>query len=360
MNMNHRYPYRWTLADAVFTKDKGRVFSCFACGGGSTMGYKLAGYDVIGDNEIDERMNRVYVANHSPRYNYLCDIRELVAKAESGELPEDLYHLDVLDGSPPCSSFSTAGTRDDDWGKEKHFREGQVAQVLDTLFFDFIALAKVLRPKVVVAENVKGLMMGAAWPYMRRIYAELEEAGYIPQHWLLNGADMGIPQSRERVFFCCLRKDLAGPFLQRRSLFDELPAIDMEFNEPPIPCSEFLDYKGREIAGGKLRLLWDNRKEGDWSQAQANERLDGKRSNFGQAYIYPDKPSPTLTAKEGNLILFEKPVYASSGEVCCISSFPSDYNFLGERPWYICGMSVPPVMMAQVSTRVYDCWLSKI
>ena len=53
--MNHKYNYRWTLKDAKFTKDKGSVFSCFACGGGSTMGYKLAGYDVIGCNEIDKR-----------------------------------------------------------------------------------------------------------------------------------------------------------------------------------------------------------------------------------------------------------------------------------------------------------------
>lgn len=47
----HRFPYEWTLKDANFTKDKGTVFSCFACGGGSTMGYKLAGFDVLGFNE---------------------------------------------------------------------------------------------------------------------------------------------------------------------------------------------------------------------------------------------------------------------------------------------------------------------
>lgn len=47
------FNYNWTLKDAVFTKDKGKVFSCFACGGGSTMGYKLAGFDVLGCNEID-------------------------------------------------------------------------------------------------------------------------------------------------------------------------------------------------------------------------------------------------------------------------------------------------------------------
>lgn len=48
----HKFPYNWRLSEAKFTKDKGKVFSCFACGGGSTMGYKLAGFDVIGCNEI--------------------------------------------------------------------------------------------------------------------------------------------------------------------------------------------------------------------------------------------------------------------------------------------------------------------
>lgn len=57
MGKGHRFSYNWTLKDANFTKDKGKVFSCFACGGGSTMGYKLAGFDVIGCNEIDPKMN---------------------------------------------------------------------------------------------------------------------------------------------------------------------------------------------------------------------------------------------------------------------------------------------------------------
>lgn len=137
--MTHHFSYRWLLSDAHFSKDKGSVFSCFACGGGSTMGYKLAGFDVIGCNELDRRMNQVYTVNHHPQFNYLCDIRSL---ADCNAFPEPLYHLDILDGSPPCSSFSTSGVRSRDWGKEKYFREGQQKQVLDTLFFDFIRLAK--------------------------------------------------------------------------------------------------------------------------------------------------------------------------------------------------------------------------
>ena len=129
----------------------------FACGGGSTMGYKIAGYDVIGCNEIDPRMMKCYETNHHPQYSYLEDIRDLVKR---NYLPEELYNLDILDGSPPCSTFSMSGLREDAWGKRKKFKEGQKTQVLDTLFLDFIALTKQLKPKVVIAENVKGLLLG--------------------------------------------------------------------------------------------------------------------------------------------------------------------------------------------------------
>lgn len=117
----HAFPYKWTLNDAVFTKDKGKVFSCFACGGGSTMGYKLAGFDVLGCNEIDPKMIEVYKANHNPKYAYLEPIQTFKLRED---LPQELYELDILDGSPPCSSFSMAGNREKDWGKEKVFREG--------------------------------------------------------------------------------------------------------------------------------------------------------------------------------------------------------------------------------------------
>jgi DNA (cytosine-5)-methyltransferase 1 len=154
----HKFPYNWTLKDAVFTKDKGKVFSCFACGGGSTMGYKLAGFDVLGCNEIDPKMIEAYKTNHNPKYAYLEPIQTFKTRKD---LPSELYNLDILDGSPPCSSFSMAGNREKDWGKEKKFKEGQAEQVLDTLFFDFIDLAKELQPKIVVAENVKGLLLGS-------------------------------------------------------------------------------------------------------------------------------------------------------------------------------------------------------
>ena len=345
------------MADANFTKDKGKVFSCFACGGGSTMGYKLAGFDVIGCNEIDKRMMYAYCKNHDPKFPFLEPIQEFKLR---DDLPEELYNLDILDGSPPCSSFSMAGSREEAWGKLKHFREGQAKQVLDTLFFDFIDLAEKLQPKVVVAENVKGLLIGEAKDYVRRIYEAFDNAGYYCQHFLLDGQNMGLPQRRERVFFICLRKDLAEPFLYQASLFEQLPFLKLEFNDRMIPFGEVADYSGREATSKVVRTLWENREHGDVSQRDANQRIYGKCGNFNQAYVYSDRICPTLASKETCLILFDKPRYLGKSEVCCISSFPQDYDFCGQLPHYMCGMSVPPIMMAQVAHQIYEQWLSKL
>lgn len=351
------YNYKWNLKDAAFTKDKGTVFSCFACGGGSSMGYKLAGFDVVGCNEIDKRMADLYSRNLSPEYCFLEPIQEFVGRES---FPERLYGLDILDGSPPCSTFSIAGSREKAWGVEKVFREGQAAQVLDTLFFDFIELAKRLQPKVVVAENVKGLLLGNAKSYVRRIYEGFLDAGYYVNHYLLDASKMGVPQKCERVFFVCIRKDLAHHVKCEHDLFGITPLLDLDFNCPPVPFSGCYDGKGEEVVSKELRKMWEGRKPGDNDLRDAARRIYGKEKLFSHKYAYMDKVCRTLTTHKGGIIHFDKPLYLSRGEVVSISSFPQDYDFGTQSPHYVCGMSVPPVMMAQVAERIYYQWLDKI
>lgn len=354
--MKHRFNYEWTLKDTIFTKDKGKVFSCFACGGGSTMGYKLAGFDVIGMNEIDPKMAEVYITNHKPKYSYVEGIQTF---KEREDLPEELFNLDILDGSPPCSSFSMAGNRDKDWGKEKKFREGQAEQVLDTLFFDFIDLAKRLQPKVVVAENVKGLLMGNAKEYVKEIYKQFDEAGYYCQHWLLNAATMGVPQRRERVFFVCLRKDLAEPFMERVDMFTELPKLNLEFNERPILLNEFEDNKGKELNKDRISYKrWLKRIKTDKSFGDITQRINGKGSDFNTPIIHSDEVVPTIATK-GCEVKYNLPIKFSLKEYCNIGTYPQDYNFLKNPPHYLIGMSVPPVMIAQIATEIFNQWVSK-
>jgi len=355
--MKHRFNYNWTLKDAVFTKDKGKVFSCFACGGGSTMGYKLAGFDVIGHNDIDKKMIEVYKENHNPKYSFLESITTF---AKRKDLPKELYELDILDGSPPCSSFSMAGNREKDWGKEKVFREGQAEQVLDTLFFDFIDLAKELQPKVVIAENVKGLLMGEAKQYVRKIYDEFDKAGYYCQHFLLDASKMGVPQRRERVFFICLRKDLASKFLYWQDMFTEIPKLELNFNEPEIIFREIFEIKNNErMLTGIALELWHNRIETDIDLDNVSTRQGRPNYMFNHKFLKMSKVSNTIIAND-MCCLYEEPRYRSKTELSKCGSYPLDYNFLNLKPEYLIGMSVPPIMISQIATEVYNQWLSKL
>lgn len=166
------------------------------------MGYKLAGYTVVGNCEIDSDMMKIYRQNNHPKHSFLMDIRDFV-KLPDEEIPEDLMHLDILDGSPPCSVFSMAGSREDGWNVEKTFREGQAKQRLDDLFFYFIKAAEKLKPKVVIAENVKGLINGNAKGWVNQIVRAFDEAGYAVQVFLFNSARMGVPQKRGTGILHC-------------------------------------------------------------------------------------------------------------------------------------------------------------
>jgi DNA (cytosine-5)-methyltransferase 1 len=306
------------------------------------MGYKLAGFEHLGGVEIDPEVADVYKTNHNPKYLFVEDIRGF---ADRKEFPEDLYNLDILDGSPPCSSFSMAGNREKDWGKTKVFREGQAEQRLDDLFFDYIRLAKKLQPKVVIAENVKGLIQGNAKAYVHRIKKEFEAAGYKVQLFLLNAASMGVPQKRERVFFICQRNDL------------NFPKLELKFNEDAIPFGLIKTKDNQYPLSEKMKRYWDHRKETDIDLANVAGRLDNRpNSFFSHKFLKDNEVSNTITSSD-LCTLYSLPRYRNDKEVQMCGTFPLDYNFKKIDPKYLIGMSVPPVMTAQIATEIYNQWL---
>lgn len=329
------YPYKWHLKDAVFTKDKGKVFSCFACGGGSTMGYKLAGFDVIGMNEIDPRMAACYIENHKPKYAYIEPIQTF---KDRDDLPAELYDLDILDGSPPCSSFSDANIRAPvHYGKKRKFREGQAEQVLDTLFFDFIELAKRLKPKVVIAENVKGILFSRSKKHVKKIYTDFEKAGYQLQHYMLDASSMGVPQKRVRVFFLAIRLDVFAH------------ELDLNFKLPKIPFKDIQHSDEGKICTWKGSIYWDKLEHGYY------DTVHPKGHYFNCVKVNPNDVCPTIVANTGShLFDYRENKHLSCQQICQVSTFPLDYNFLDFDFKYICGMSVPPVMMANIANRVHE------
>lgn len=321
-----------------------RVFSCFSCGGGSSMGYKLAGYEVLGNCEIDPDMMKLYRQNNHPKYSFLMDVRDFV-KLPDEKLPEELRDLDILDGSPPCSVFSMAGSREDGWNVEKIFREGQAKQRLDDLFFHFIDVAKRLQPKVVVAENVKGLITGNAKGWVNRIVSAFDDAGYDVQIFLFNAARMGVPQKRERVFFIAGRKDL------------RLPKLRMDFCSKPVTFAEVREEYGRALPEGNLSArLMKYRIRTDRCLADINERVTKKKSGFTSPINHDDEPVQTITAGGYAFRMCDGLLMTDKDIIRC-QTFPEDYDFMGQSVQYVCGMSVPPVMMAKISEQVYMQWL---
>jgi DNA (cytosine-5)-methyltransferase 1 len=341
----HRFSYKWNLADGYPKSNGLKVFGTFICGGGSTMGYKLAGFEHIGGVEIDPEVADVYKTNHNPKLLFVEDIRDFAKRVD---FPKELYKLDILDGSPPCSSFSMVGNREKDWGKTKVFREGQAEQRLDDLFFDYIALAKKLQPKVVIAENVKGLIQGNAKAYVHRIKKEFEAAGYKVQLFLLNAATMGVPQKRERVFFICQRNDL------------NYPTLKLQFSEKIIPFKEIADYTVNEPhkkMTDEYYKLWIKVKEG---RPLSDAHPNGSRFTSWKLSMSDCLPTLTSTAGECNhYSRCDMPVYTNNTEWMLGGSYPLDYNFKKINVKYLIGMSVPPVMTAQIATEIYNQWLSK-
>ena len=228
--MSHKFPYKWNISDGYpakgIEKNNLNVFGTFICGGGSTMGYKLAGFNHLGGVEIDPPIADVYKENHNPKYLFLQDIRDFNKRTD---LPTELFSLDLLDGSPPCSTFSMAGSREKAWNKEKVFREGQAKQTLDDLVFVYCDTIIKLQPKVFLLENVKGIIQGNAKIYSKAIVRKMTKAGYTVQVFCLNAASMGVPQKRERVFFIGHKNEF------------KLPKLKLEFNEKVIPYSDFED-----------------------------------------------------------------------------------------------------------------------
>lgn len=239
--------------------------------------------------------------------------------------------------------------------------EGQSLQVLDTLFFDFIDLANKLQPKVVIAENVKGILLGNAITYVREIYRQFDLAGYYCQHFLLDASKMGVPQRRERVFFIALRKDLASPFLYQKDIFTVAPKLELKFNEPEITFGELKTTENDNVFTEYDLSVWEKRKYGDADYCETLLRTENRESNWNSKYIYDENVCNTIVSSHGaKLICFSEPRSLNKSELNMCGTFPIDYNFLGMRTKYLIGMSVPPVMVAQIASEIYVQWLSKI
>jgi len=336
-----------TVAQIKRRKTNGiRIASTFAGGGGSSTGYRMARGKVVWANEFIEAARDTYRLNWPDTFVNGADIRDLTPEQI---LEEAGGEIDILDGSPPCASFSVAGKRHKHWGDVKKYSDG--SQRTDDLFFEFARILIGIQPKVFIAENVKGLMQGKARGYFKMIHKALGDCGYRVQARLITASWLGVPQARQRVIFVGVRNDLEkDPVFPTPDKFyytiaDACPwVVDDKIATPPVePDSDMSKYPSKAPAWRSLRL-------------------GGKHHKYVQLRrAHPDLPAHTLLAQDG---------YGGTSAVChpfeCrkfsiaevkrLCSFPDDYQLTGSyaQQYERMGRSVPPVMMKRVAEAVME------
>ena len=120
----------------------------------------------------------------------------------------------------------------------------------------------------------------------------------------------------------------------------------------------YFDLDDRKLSNACLNL-WNNKIDSDNDLGSINERLFGTPTYFGFKFTKGNEVNKTIIAND-NTILFDYPRLLNKVELCSIGSYPQDYKFLKLKPEYLIGMSVPPVMTAQIASQIHEQWLSKI
>lgn len=345
-----------------------RAVGTFSGCGGSSLGLRMAGWKVPYAVEFIPEAAKTYSTNFTDTYVNRHDIRSIEGDDILMHLNIERGDLDLLEGSPPCSSFSVAGTREKDWGKVKKYSDS--AQQTDDLFWEWARLVEELRPKTILAENVPGMLMGRALEeYTQKILALLSDQGYIVNMKVMNSVNFGVPQERRRVIFIGIRRDLSKQMLEFPQPTCHEPytvreALDTVTNDDPehIEDSSMEGYAvGRtwhEIIEAKQTgripkfdicerceepLVDHPQREhsetsGKVTKAQCH---DGEPAVITKEYFMlvvpdPDKPCPTVTATmaQAGAASVTHPTECrkfTPAELLAISGFPPDFQLTGSR-----------------------------
>lgn len=317
--------------------------STFSGCGGGCLGLKMAGYKILWASEFIEAAAETYAANNPEVPLSTSDIREVKSAQILQATGLEQGELDLLEGSPPCSSFSAVGKGAAHWGQVKKYSEG--AQRSDDLFFEFTRLLAALKPRAFAAENVAGLTRGAAKGFFKRIHAALKEAGYVVEASIVDAQWLGVPQVRPRVIFLGIRKDLGTapafptPLAYRYSIRD---AIGNGIPDPDLPSPD--------ITGYAIYKEWLKTPPGIWS-----------RRYFNLMRPRADEPCPTVTQLGGNVGAAsvthpDEPRKFSIAELRRICGFPDDFVLTGsyQQQYERLGRAVPPPMMRAIGAALAE------
>ncbi|MFM6312128.1 MAG: DNA cytosine methyltransferase [Dolichospermum sp.] len=227
----------------------------FAAAGGMTLGFEQAGFDVLASVEIDPIHCAIHQFNF-PFWTVLCkSVEETTGEEIRNSSQIANQEIDVVFGGPPCQGFSLIGKRSFDDPR-------------NSLVFHFIRLVRELQPKFFVLENVKGMTVGKHKEFIAEIISQFSESGYQvnANYQVLNAANYGVPQNRERLFLLGSRQNIevpkypekiTFPYQKSPTVWDALQDLPVIENYPELYQQDWIitEFSNPSNYAKKLRNL---------------------------------------------------------------------------------------------------------
>ena len=313
--------------------------SLFAGCGGSSWGYHLAGYKELLAIDFDDNAVDTFKLNFKDVPIWKADISQLSGTKIMNFCGLQVGELDLLDGSPPCQGFSTAGKR-------------QVCDIRNDLVNHYIRLVKAIQPKVFVMENVSGMVKGKMKGLFIEYVSVMKDAGYQVSCRLLNAKWFSVPQSRQRMICIGVRNDLkmqpVFPKAHERIITVKEAIGDLRGNTPQ---DRMIPQILKTVAKYQPRT---------WStDIKIYKRYKGNlASSFSLKWMDWNRICGTLAKSEISLtgiIHPDRERYISLSEAKRIGSFPDDFKFVDRETGIMrIGNSVPPLLTKAIAETIRD------
>lgn len=313
-----------------------RVLDLFCGAGGLSLGFEIAGFDVLAGVDRDEDYLATYAANHADSTAFCKNLHEVppIEFFEEEHAP-DPQDVDVVVGGPPCKGFSVAGRRED----------GDKRDTLVSVFLDYV---EHVDPEFVVMENVEGIRSKdtpQGEKYIEMVRRRLIKGGYVFHQKKLNAADFGVPQRRERVFVIAHRPEYSFEYPPPTHTEDHITAAEaLNDVDPDAPNHKELMTNHSQDTVAELREL-------DYGESRYDNYTDSWRR------IEPERPAPTIKENHGAPFVHpHEPRVGTVRECAKLQSFPDDYVFKGSKSKQLkqVGNAVPPQLASSVAEQVLE------
>jgi DNA (cytosine-5)-methyltransferase 1 len=319
--------------------------------GGLSCGLEMAGHKCLLGVDANKDAIKSFAANHKHAAVYLGDIKKLKEKQLKQLLKGK--SVDMVVGGPPCQGFSTVG-------------KGEVEDERNLLFIDFVRIVKMTKPKIILFENVTGLVAKKNEAILRRIFQYFEKLGYNMDARVLSAEEFGVPEKRRRTIIMGVKNgeclfpiathgQRAGKkIITVKAALKNLKASDGKIYNHDIRTAQILSKEDRErlkfIPAGKgIRYQEDERKflpkklwyGVDWKKLRENRFRQTRLQRLPL-----DEPSPTILTARTSYYHPTEPRYLTPREAAACQSFPNDFIFHGSQTAVFrqIGNAVPPVL----------------